>query len=75
MSKTGQQPITDVPPEVAVVLKSPRAIARRRRKDARRRFWRQYRRSKMGMAGLLVLYFLLQRWFVESIERSGITGE
>lgn len=24
---------------------------------------------------LLVMYFLLQRWFVESVERSGITGE
>jgi len=24
---------------------------------------------------LLVIYFVLQRWFVESVERSGITGE
>jgi multiple sugar transport system permease protein len=24
---------------------------------------------------LLILYFILQRWFVESIERSGLAGE
>jgi multiple sugar transport system permease protein len=24
---------------------------------------------------LLVIYFVLQRWFVESVDRSGITGE
>jgi peptide/nickel transport system permease protein len=42
-------------PEAPAVLKSPRSIARLRRKDSRRRFWRQYRRSKMGMAGLLIL--------------------
>jgi multiple sugar transport system permease protein len=29
----------------------------------------------LNILPLLVLYFLLQRWFVESIERSGITGE
>jgi multiple sugar transport system permease protein len=29
----------------------------------------------LNILPLLVLYFILQKWFVESIERSGITGE
>jgi multiple sugar transport system permease protein len=29
----------------------------------------------LNIAPLLVIYFVLQRWFVESVERSGITGE
>ena len=29
----------------------------------------------LNILPLLVMYFLLQKWFVESIERSGITGE
>jgi multiple sugar transport system permease protein len=29
----------------------------------------------LNILPLLVMYFLLQRWFVESVERSGITGE
>jgi multiple sugar transport system permease protein len=29
----------------------------------------------LNIAPLLVIYFLLQRWFVESVERTGITGE
>ena len=29
----------------------------------------------LNILPLLVLYFLLQKWFVESVERSGITGE
>jgi len=29
----------------------------------------------MNIIPLLIVYFLMQRWFVESIERSGITGE
>jgi multiple sugar transport system permease protein len=29
----------------------------------------------LNILPLLVFYFLLQRWFVESVERSGITGE
>ena len=36
---------------------NPRAIARARRKQARRRVWRQYRKNKMGMAGLIMLTF------------------
>jgi peptide/nickel transport system permease protein len=43
----------------AAVLESPRAIARRRRRDARRRIWRQFRTDKMGMAGLLILAFFI----------------
>jgi multiple sugar transport system permease protein len=29
----------------------------------------------LNILPLLILYFLMQKWFVESIERSGITGE
>jgi multiple sugar transport system permease protein len=29
----------------------------------------------LNILPLLILYFIMQRWFVESIERSGITGE
>ncbi|MEP7355675.1 MAG: carbohydrate ABC transporter permease [Anaerolineales bacterium] len=29
----------------------------------------------LNILPLLVMYFMLQRWFVESVERSGITGE
>jgi multiple sugar transport system permease protein len=29
----------------------------------------------LNIAPLLLMYFLLQRWFVESVERTGITGE
>lgn len=29
----------------------------------------------LNIVPLLVMYFLLQRWFVESVERTGITGE
>ncbi|KAF0227588.1 MAG: multiple sugar transport system permease protein [Erysipelotrichaceae bacterium] len=29
----------------------------------------------LNILPLLIMYFILQRWFVESVERSGITGE
>ena len=29
----------------------------------------------LNILPLLVMYFILQRWFVESVERTGITGE
>ncbi|HRE27173.1 MAG TPA: carbohydrate ABC transporter permease, partial [Anaerolineales bacterium] len=29
----------------------------------------------LNILPLLAMYFVLQRWFVESVERSGITGE
>jgi peptide/nickel transport system permease protein len=37
----------------------PKAIARIRRRDARRRVWRQYRSNKMGMIGLGILTFFV----------------
>jgi peptide/nickel transport system permease protein len=39
--------------------KSVKAIARTRRKEAALRTWRQYRKSKMGMAGLGILIFFI----------------
>ena len=41
------------------VLKSPRQIARKRRKAAMGRMWKQYRKNKMGMAGLGILIFFV----------------
>ena len=38
---------------------TPRAIARKRRRDSRRRIWRQFRKNKMGMGGLLILIFFV----------------
>src|SRR5205085_10681287 len=38
---------------------NPKAIARSRRKLARRRVWKLYRQNKMGMAGLIILVFFL----------------
>jgi multiple sugar transport system permease protein len=29
----------------------------------------------LNILPLLVMYFVLQRWFVESVEMTGITGE
>jgi peptide/nickel transport system permease protein len=39
--------------------RSPRAIKRARRRQALRRFWAQYRRSPMGMIGLVILTLFL----------------
>jgi peptide/nickel transport system permease protein len=47
----------DIPPEGLPELRSPRAIRWTRRRQAFRRFWKQYRRNKMGMIGLVVLLF------------------
>jgi peptide/nickel transport system permease protein len=41
-----------VPPK-----RSPKAIARTRRRAALRRVWKTFRKSKMGMAGLVILVF------------------
>ncbi|MGH2540333.1 MAG: ABC transporter permease [Actinomycetota bacterium] len=41
------------------VLKSPRQIARKRRRAALGRLWSQYRKNKMGMVGLLILVFFI----------------
>ena len=40
-------------------IRSPRQIRRARRRVALSRFWKQYRRSKMGMAGLIILLFFI----------------
>jgi peptide/nickel transport system permease protein len=37
------------------VVTNPKAIVRRRRRQARRRTWRLFKRNKLGMAGLVVL--------------------
>ena len=41
------------------VITDPKAIARRRRREARLRTWRQFRKGKLGMAGLFVLLFFV----------------
>ena len=38
---------------------NPKAIARSRRKLARRRVWKLYKQNKMGMAGLIILVFFV----------------
>ena len=46
--------------DVQKATRSPRAIARQRRKESLRRTWAQYRRSTMGMIGLgLLIFFVL----------------
>jgi peptide/nickel transport system permease protein len=40
-------------------IKDAKAIARKRRKDALLRGWRQYRRSKIGMGGLAIMIFFV----------------
>ena len=42
-----------------IVPPTPKAIARRRRKESLLRIWNQYRRSPMGMIGLVVLIFFV----------------
>jgi peptide/nickel transport system permease protein len=49
----------DEPPPPTEVPRSPRAIARARRRRALARTWRTYRHSTMGMAGLLILAFFV----------------
>jgi peptide/nickel transport system permease protein len=45
--------------ELPKELRSAKWIARKRRKDSLRRIWRQYRSSKMGVAGLGVMLFFV----------------
>jgi peptide/nickel transport system permease protein len=40
-------------------IKDAKAITRKRRKDALRRVWRQYRRSRIGMGGLMIMLFFV----------------
>jgi peptide/nickel transport system permease protein len=44
---------------VEKITKSPRSIARQRRRESLRRTWAQYRKSTMGMAGLGILAFFV----------------
>ena len=46
----------DVPKEPP---RTPKQIARVRRKAAAKRVWREYRKNKMGMAGLIILGFFI----------------
>lgn len=53
---------TDEAPDAEVALQTPRTprqIRRARRRTATRRFWKQYRRSKLGMVGLVILVFFV----------------
>ena len=44
-----------VAPAPALAPRTPKAVARARRRIARQRLWRTYRKSAMGMAGLAIL--------------------
>ena len=46
-------------PESLPELRSPRRIRRARRRRALSAFWKEYRKSRMGMAGLLILVFFI----------------
>jgi peptide/nickel transport system permease protein len=39
--------------------RTPKQIARLRRRAAAKRVWREYRKNKMGMAGLIILGFFV----------------
>src|SRR5438093_8688401 len=61
----GTQPPPQLEPEQGLIelspaqVKSARSISRTRRKEAALRTWRQYRKNKMGMAGLGILVFFI----------------
>ena len=40
-----------------VAPRTPKAVARARRRIALERFWSTFRKSKMGIAGLVILVF------------------
>lgn len=44
-------------PEPLPEIRSPRQVSRARRRRALARFWREYRRNRMGIAGLAILLF------------------
>jgi peptide/nickel transport system permease protein len=50
---------TQTPPETTppAALPDPKVLVRKRKREARRRLWREFRRNKMGMAGLIILGF------------------
>jgi peptide/nickel transport system permease protein len=60
--KLETEPIPTPTVEVPVIVPkrlSPRRIRWARRRRALRRFWRQFRTNKMGMAGLVILVFFV----------------
>lgn len=58
--KPGMAPVEAAPTGPPVLApKSPRAIARARRRAAASRVWRTFRKNKMGMAGLVILVFFI----------------
>jgi peptide/nickel transport system permease protein len=60
-------------PESLPELRSPRRIRWTRRRLALSRFWKQYRRSTMGMAGLIILIlFLFMAIFAVFADTSGV---
>jgi peptide/nickel transport system permease protein len=55
---TREAPIADIPElSRSVDVRNPRKIARARRKRAIIRSWQQYRRNKLGVAGIVILLF------------------
>ncbi len=55
---TSTEPLATAPAahiEVKEPPRTPKQIARARRKAAAKRVWREYRKNKMGMAGLIIL--------------------
>ena len=50
---------TQTPPETTppVAIPNPKVLVRKRKREARRRLWREFRRNRMGMAGLIILGF------------------
>ncbi len=43
--------------EIPLVIPDPKKLVRKRRRESRARLWREFRKNKMGMAGLIILVF------------------
>jgi peptide/nickel transport system permease protein len=56
---TTQQPPVTTGEEPSAPRLSPRVITRKRRREARRRIWRQFRKNRLGMTGLIILSFIV----------------
>ncbi|TMK66534.1 MAG: ABC transporter permease, partial [Actinobacteria bacterium] len=59
---TSTEPVATAPDvhiEVKEPPRTPKQIARARRKAAAKRVWREYRKNTMGMAGLIILGFFV----------------
>jgi peptide/nickel transport system permease protein len=65
---------TSVPPAAAPAARDPKALARARRRLAFSRFWSTYRKSKAGIAGLVILLlFILMAIFAPLLaDKSGL---